>query len=465
MVLLIIAIIIFTSISTLQIIQNLNSTDKQVRLNDKLTKSNDWDADGWNYRRELTLTPNTPESDYQIRVDLNPSNFNYSKAKPDGSDIRFYDLGHNLLDYWREFWNPVGNSIIWVKIPTSGTSTIYMYYGNPTVLSLSNGTNTFIFFDDFEGASLDSLKWDTEIGSYCGISVSSGYVRVYSATPSAFVEFAEVGFTDFEGEQGVPYSGYYTNGHAMTRLITDTTWFTGEIRILNYTYAPFYKNDVFDSADTSTRTGPLPTRFFSHSCVGGSGAPYWAYISSINTSLGIPGRAVRFEGWNNIEGIADFRMEWVFVFKFNENNPIVNIGPEEEVDDTPPEIIINSPKHNDFFGAVAPNFNISIHESDFDTAWYTIDGGLSNYSILGNIDTWILGTINQTAWDNAPYGIVTIDFYAKDKTGNEGHNQVIVVKERPSKDDPVIPGINVYLMLLIFSVAIILLAWRLKKKK
>ncbi|MFX0104976.1 MAG: DUF2341 domain-containing protein [Candidatus Hodarchaeota archaeon] len=403
--------------------QYINNTEKMANFDNRLIKSSDWDAVECMYRREITLTPATPESDYQIRVDLNLSNFNYSKAKSDGSDIRFYDLSQNILDYWIESWNPAGNSIIWVKIPAAGTSKIYMYYGNPTAFSLSNGSNTFIFFDDFEGTSLDLLKWDTEIGSYCGITVSSGYVRLYSATPSAFVEFAEVGFHDFEGQQGVPFSKYYTNGHAMTHPLTDTSWFTGEIRIINSTYAPFYKNDIFDSLDASTRTGPLPVRILSHSCVGGSGNPYWAYISSLDTSLGVPGRAVRFEGWVNVEDIADFRAQWVFVFKFNDSNPNVNIGEEITIYDLP-EINIISPISGDFFSENPPFFNVSIIESNLNKTWYTLDDGASKFIFNGSE-----GIINQTEWDKQIDGPVKIRFYANNTSGYEDFKEVIVFKD------------------------------------
>ncbi len=91
------------------------------------------------YRRPITID-NTGSSysltDYQIKVTLTTSNFDYSKAKSDGSDIRFTDSdGVTILDYWIEKWNTSGTSILWVKvpnIPASSTKTIYMYYGNPT---------------------------------------------------------------------------------------------------------------------------------------------------------------------------------------------------------------------------------------------------------------------------------------------------------------------------------------------
>jgi len=38
------------------------------------------------------------------------------------------------------------------SIPASSKKTIYLYYGNPSLTSLSNPKNVFIFFEDFENS-------------------------------------------------------------------------------------------------------------------------------------------------------------------------------------------------------------------------------------------------------------------------------------------------------------------------
>jgi len=93
--------------------------------------------------------------------------------------------------------------------------------------------------------------------------------------------------------------------------------------------------------------------------------------------------------------------------------------------DLPPIIIINKPSQNDIFGLIAPSFNISIIESHLNETWYTIDGGLTNYTFSG-----LIGTINQTtAWDNENSGPITIRFYANDSAGNVGFEDIIVLKD------------------------------------
>ena len=70
---------------------------------------------------------------------------------------------------WASVWVEVGNTIN----ATNSTLT-WMYYNNSVVGNSSNGTNTFDFFDDFIGSSLDS-KWRVDASSY---SVSNSTLRI-----------------------------------------------------------------------------------------------------------------------------------------------------------------------------------------------------------------------------------------------------------------------------------------------
>jgi len=145
----------------------------------------DWDAEGWNYRQEITLTNNTASdlTDYQVKLELDASkvgaHFDWARM---GADLRFYDENGNELSYYIESWDETGKqAIIWVKvglIPASSTAKIKMYYGNSEAVSESDGEAVFEFFDDFEGASLDTNKW-TEGGTGTKI-VSNSVLTVTS---------------------------------------------------------------------------------------------------------------------------------------------------------------------------------------------------------------------------------------------------------------------------------------------
>ena len=95
-------------------------------------------------------------------------------------------------------------------------------------------------------------------------------------------------------------------------------------------------------------------------------------------------------------------------------------------------VIINSPDSNDLFGNVAPNYDISITDPYLVEMWYTLDGGLHNYTF-----TEFTGMIDQSAWDLLNDGLHTLRFYASDKAGNIGYSELQIEK------DTVAPSINI----------------------
>ncbi|MFX1572304.1 MAG: NosD domain-containing protein [Promethearchaeota archaeon] len=93
------------------------------------------------------------------------------------------------------------------------------------------------------------------------------------------------------------------------------------------------------------------------------------------------------------------------------------------VDNEPPFIRIDSPKPGDKFSFNAPRFSVSIIGEDPYSMWYTLDGGLNNYTFTEN------GKIDQTAWDALPSSTITLKFYARDKPCNIGTSEVSIIKD------------------------------------
>jgi len=89
-----------------------------------------------------------------------------------------------------------------------------------------------------------------------------------------------------------------------------------------------------------------------------------------------------------------------------------------------PNIIINSPTTNQFFGGNTPDYNVEIYGQNLDTFWYTIDGGAENYTFTATI-----GNINQTAWNSLLSGTVIIRFYVNNTYGDIGYATVSVIKD------------------------------------
>lgn len=141
-----------------------------------------WGADfgAWDYRKEITIN-NTGANltNYQVLFTVNRSAGTDSgstvylngKCESDYDDIRFTTSDENTLcDYWIES-NSSTVASIWVEVPSIpnstayGSTTGYLYYNNSGASAVSNGDNTFQFFDDFPGSSLDTSKWDVVSGA------------------------------------------------------------------------------------------------------------------------------------------------------------------------------------------------------------------------------------------------------------------------------------------------------------
>ncbi|TKJ19416.1 MAG: hypothetical protein CEE43_15400 [Promethearchaeota archaeon Loki_b32] len=119
------------------------------------------------------------------------------------------------------------------------------------------------------------------------------------------------------------------------------------------------------------------------------------------------------------------------------DNPYTFIdGPSDMVDYLPiaedgaPRITIVSPSEGQRFGRDAPTFEIEVVDIYVWEMWYTIDGGLHNYTFTEN------EMINQSAWDALLDGSVIIRFYAIDIVGNVAFEEVSVLKNVPSGLDP-----------------------------
>jgi hypothetical protein len=138
---------------------------------------------GWSYRQSHTISYSGSLSDYQMYFNVykgsgtssgnNVYLNNHCVSFP--NDLNFTDSSNNYYKCWMEDSNSTWAKI-WVKI-TSLPTTMYIYYGNSMQTSFgSNGDATFVFFDDFNGASVDwTNKWTS--GSQGSYSIVSGQLK------------------------------------------------------------------------------------------------------------------------------------------------------------------------------------------------------------------------------------------------------------------------------------------------
>ncbi|MDI9394309.1 MAG: DUF2341 domain-containing protein [Euryarchaeota archaeon] len=141
--------------------------------------------------QEIVITENSGETltNYQVPISLNSSNFNFSQAKIDGSDLRFSSHG-KTLNYWIETWEPeTEEALIWVKIsslPANKETILLMEYGDPAAKAMSNGEKTFEFFDDFEGDKLQGRLWQSKSAGGGFVEVKNGVCKVTVPVPHAY---------------------------------------------------------------------------------------------------------------------------------------------------------------------------------------------------------------------------------------------------------------------------------------
>ena len=181
------------------------------------------------YVRNITIDNSSNSSsltDYQILITVDTATpISAGKMKSDGGDIRFYD-GTTSLNYWIENGTiNTSSTRIWVKIPSIPASfkkTIQMYYGNPNLGSLSSGDKTFLFFDDFNGTSLNTDKWLT-LGSP-SISIANSQLTFYSASGYSALytktSYAANTAMLWYGIFGNASSGYYAQGYWLNTVIS-----------------------------------------------------------------------------------------------------------------------------------------------------------------------------------------------------------------------------------------------------
>ncbi len=112
----------------------------------------------------------------------------FPSGKNEGGDLLFTgNDGSTTLPFWVESISgsaPNRTATVWVKVADNLSSdrTVYCYYGNSGALNASNGNNTFLLFDDFDGASLDTGKWAKQNSAGSSVSLGSSQLTLNSAS-------------------------------------------------------------------------------------------------------------------------------------------------------------------------------------------------------------------------------------------------------------------------------------------
>lgn len=145
---------------------------------------------GWLYRKSHVLNPASGSGTlYQVRVTVHYGSGSDSgehvylngKCRTDFADVRLARQdGVTLHDLWMESYVSGNYAIFWVEVidDLSGSSvTAYIYYGKSDATSVSDGFNTFLFFDDWTRGNYSG--WTVVSGTW---SVVDGVLKTSSDT-------------------------------------------------------------------------------------------------------------------------------------------------------------------------------------------------------------------------------------------------------------------------------------------
>jgi hypothetical protein len=291
---------------------------------------------GWSYRRPVTITNTTSDlTDYQVLITLNTQTLiSQGKASSTCADLRFTDSdGETLLNYWIESDCNTTSTKIWVKVPSipaSSTKTIYVYYGNSSATSQSNGDNTFLFFDHFEGTSLNLNKWTGDTGS---ASVSNSVVTLTGSSVGQNIWQNSVNYPYFSYPIAIRIYGYLAsnqyNGFGLreVNLGNDLVFFYG-----NYTYGPYIRQDRNGSSTNVssnwTRNAWATFEIFwqptqcAYYCNGTqvSGSPLTTNVPLDNLGAWL---------YTGNSSTYQTKVDWILVRKYTSPEPTTSVGEEE----------------------------------------------------------------------------------------------------------------------------------------
>ena len=387
-----------------------------------------WWNTSWPYRMPITIKSTSGNlTDYQVKITANLTDeYNAGKLNSTCKDVRFtyYNSTSQAeinIPFWTKDCNVTGdNSTFWTKVPflqNNVNETVYMYYGNPSASSASNGTATFNFFDDFEDGTYD--KWTVVDGTWD----ASNYYLEYSefnkyiyATDSASAydssgtqwgwDYKYAGHreqTYMRADTGANYNGVYfdtdyspgiwrlSNYGGAGALEGSYSWTTGETYHIRITQNASSWYELFIdgvSQGSASITGTIPGNYIKL-------RSYWATVTSGQ--------------WDNF-----------FMRKYASPEPTVTFG-EEEL--SAPSVTLNTPADTSYSSNSTITFNCSAEGSG---------GNLVNISLYTNTTgTWLLnknnsvtGTSNSTtftlsdipdgsyAWNCLAYNDVPLSAFA-----------------------------------------------------
>lgn len=304
-----------------------------------------WSADATRDFQFQVLTSTTGTT--PLRVDCE------GYCQDDFDDLRFTKSdGCTLLDYWIESYVSGSYADVWVELDSiaqmTGTdehSHFYMYYGNTSATSVSNGANTFLKFEDFEwGADGDSLStsggsltWTVSAAGTSKAEIDTG--QKWGGTRSARL------YRDGTNNPNFTSTGFGIAANRMVqfRIRKDTSaqlynaHYSGtKYELYNYSVSEdiFYHNGSFTDSglDITVNTWELTEQYYNNDAT----SARLRHNDSLSTILDTPGASATADQmyFTNVLGTSEVWIDNIIMSKVALSRPLWGTPGAEET--TPP---------------------------------------------------------------------------------------------------------------------------------
>ena len=306
----------------------------------------------------------------------------------------------------KDFNNTEGTIEFWVALTTNSSNS------QGFRLNIANGSYTFFELELRQG----------EIGLWIGYNGGAHFNRIGNYEINTWNHIR----LDYRSNTGNPYGNLNPNEFKIYINGVDkgTYIFKPADPIAMYMYSWGFYEDFFTYIDA----------------IGYSWDPNYNVGDNLNEGLLLDYKSKHLLDWQaySLDGQQNIIISNTTVILFPDdgkhtiqlfgNNSIGDLFQSEKkyfsVDTRIPEIIIHSPINDEIFQGVPPLYDISIIEENLVSAWYTLDGGNTNFTL-----TELSDYIDLERWLALPNGPVTIEFFGRDIAGNIASNSINVVKE------------------------------------
>ncbi|MGQ9583365.1 MAG: DUF2341 domain-containing protein, partial [Thermoplasmatota archaeon] len=321
-----------------------------------------WNID-WAFRKPVTIDNKKGSADLSdfpilLNVSYDPD------MRRDFGDLRFVQntsAGLRPLACWYESVEEGKVARVWVNVSelkAAQTTTIQMYFGNPTAIYTGDPEDIFIFYEDFEGASLDPGIWNEfhYADSATSASVSGGMLDFNVLTTSAHTGGCVISkFTlpdgDFGIETKVKFTDYYQSAFGAYAGFTDAVSYDDSYygrptklvsaRLWDYTknnqYLTISADDIPGvSGNTAITIRNVWFKMRTLYVTGTWARGIWTQLESPYSE-----QSLEVSGSNGITpkhitcGVGDYQtaehtyFDYVFVYKYSRPEPTCSIGGKE----------------------------------------------------------------------------------------------------------------------------------------